>query len=331
MKKLIYFILIVGVASVIFLYRIYSDAVHYALNPDGEARIAVNVSQGMTASDVADLLYEKSLIKSPAAFRFYLSQHQLGEQIKAGRIVVKENMALPDIVQALVEGRSEEVAVTIPEGWTIRQIAERLEDLELTTREEFLDCIKNCEFDFKWLPDDYREGYLYPDTYFVDFENFSVKGFISRMMQNFENRIPDEDWDTMMTRSSVSFSDTIIMASIVEREERDPGERPTVAGILWKRYNAGMGLGADATVLYALGRTKGGLSYENLQIDSPYNTRKYRGLPPTPICNPSVSSIQAALYPEKTDYWYYLHDSEGAVHYAKTLEEHNENKRLYIQ
>ena len=121
------------------------------------------------------------------------------------------------------------------------------------------------------------------------------------------------------------------MASIVEREERDPAERPTVAGILWNRYDANIGLGADATVLYGLGRTKGGLSYEDLQSDSPYNTRKYAGLPPTPISNPNISSIRAALYPEDTDYWYYLHDSDGGIHYAKTLDEHNVNKARYIR
>jgi UPF0755 protein len=329
MKKFLLLIIIVLAVITIFGYQYYSSAVRYVLNSSGTDRIVVNVKQGDTAKDVAEQLYEKKLIRSPAVFGFYLDQQGLDGQIKAGRIVVQENYTLSEIIDALVEGKGGEMSVTILEGWTIQQIADYMASLDLTTADEFMDCIKTCEFEGDHLPNGYLEGYLYPDTYFVDPASYSNKQFIQRLINTFESKLDNDIW-IPLEKENRTLEDVIIMASVVEREERDPDERPTVAGILWNRYDANIGLGADATVLYALGRTKGGLTYTDLQVDSPYNTRKYAALPPTPICNPNITSIKAAADPALTDYWYYLHDSDGAVHYAKTLDEHNTNKAKYI-
>jgi len=330
MKKLS-FLLIFGLFAftIFWFYQFYVSALNYTLNPDSSKRVVIQVEKGSSASDVADQLAEKELIRSPFVFNLYLKQNDLADQIKAGRIVLQENFDLKKIVDTLIEGRSEEFAVTILEGWTLKQIAEHLEELDLTMAKDFLDCAAGCPFEFDFLPDGYLEGYLYPDTYFVNLTSFNNQRFISRTIKTLQNRLSDKDWEAIQN-SERPFEEIMIMASIVEREERDPDEQPTVAGILWDRLDNGVGLGADATVLYALGRTKGGLTYDDLQVDSPYNTRKYRGLPPTPIANPSISSILAALYPKKTPYFYYLHDPQGEVHYGKTLEEHNANKRKYL-
>jgi UPF0755 protein len=330
MKRLLFLILVLGLGAVFLLYSGYSSSIHYALNPSGSNRISVSVPEGATGSEVADLLYEKDLIKSTTAFNFYLRQNDLSNQLKAGRFVFQESDDMTEIVEILVSGKSSEVVMTILEGWTATQIGEKLETEELTTADEFLKCLEECEFNFDFIPEDYLEGYLYPDTYFVNPDTYSNEAFINRLLNTFANRLSEEDW-AAVNASSRSFEDIMIMASIVEREERNDDEKPTVAGVLWNRYDSGIGLYADATVLYGLGRTSGGLSLEDLDSDSPYNTRKFVGLPPTPISNPSISSIRAALYPEDTDYWYYLHDSEGKVHYAKTLEEHNVNKARYIR
>ena len=329
MKKILILITIVLAVITIFGYRYYSDAINYALNPGGTDRVVVNVKQGDTASDVADQLYKKELIKSPAVFSFYMNQQGLDGQIKAGRVVVQENYTLDEIINALIEGKATEMSVTILEGWTIEQIAEYMAGLDFTTIEEFMDCIETCKFEGEYLPDVYMEGHLYPDTYFVDPVSYSDQRFIQRLIDTFESKLDTEIWISL-EKENRTLEEVIIMASIIEREERDPDERPTVAGILWNRYDANIGLGADATVLYALGRTKGGLSYDDLQVNSPYNTRKYRGLPPTPICNPNITSIEAAVDPARTDFWYYLHDSDGGVHYAETLDGHNVNKAEYI-
>ena len=329
MKKLLYLILIIGIGFTFFGYQYYSGSIGYSLNPDSTDRIIVDIEKGAIAYDVAEILYEKELIKSTYVFNLYLKQKDLTGDIKAGRVILQENYTLSEIIDALIEGGTSEISVTLLEGWTVNQIAEYLEEANITTADEFNECIKNCEFDFNFTPEDYLEGYLYPDTYFVSLDSYSNERFISRLINTLKNKLDEDDW-TAVNSSKHSFEDIMIMASIVEREERVLSEKSTVAGILWNRFDAGMGLGADATVLYALGRTKGGLTYEDLQIDSPYNTRKYRGLPPTPICNPGISSIRAALYPKNTHHWYYLHDSDGGVHYAETLAGHNKNKAIYI-
>lgn len=329
MRKFSFLIFVVLIITIIFSYKFYSNSIYYSKDFKSESRIVIDIKTGSTASSVGDLLLKKNLIKNTSVFKFYLNQHNLTDKIKAGRIVVQENFNLPEIVNALVEGKSEELPVTLLEGWTIEQIALYLEESGLTTSDDFLKCIKDCEFNFDFLPEKYLEGYLYPDTYFVNTAVFNDKIFIGRMITTLKNKLITADWNAI-NNSDHSYEEIMIMASIIEREECNSKERSTVAGILWNRFDANIGLGADATILYALGRTKGGLSYEDLQIDSPFNTRKYRGLPPTPICNPSISSIRAAIYPEKTNFMYYLHDSDGVIHYAKTNDAHNVNKRDHL-
>lgn len=324
------FLLIIGafVAGVFWFYFSYLSSINYVLNPDSDATVLVNIQKGSSGDQIADLLYEKGLINNPFVFKLYLKQQGLSSQIKAGRLVLEENFNLKQIVEALIEGKTSSVAVTLLEGWTAQQMADYLESIDLTTAEEFMDCIETCSFNSDVIPGNYLEGYLYPDTYFVDYASYNNQTFIQRLINTFEGKLADE-WDSI-ENSDYSLEEIVIMASIVEREERAESEQPTVAGVLWNRFDNGIGLGADATVLYALGRTSGGLTYDDLQVDSAYNTRKYRGLPPTPISNPGLSSILAALYPKKTDYFYYLHAPDGQVYYGRTLDEHNANKRQHL-
>lgn len=320
---------LVSFATFLF-YSSYLSALNDVPDPDSDEMVIVEIEKGSTADNVADLLYEKELIKSPFFFKLYLRQQGLANQLKAGRLVVGKNLNLKELVTVLVEGKSSSIPVTLLEGWTAKQIANHLESLGLTTVDDFMNCLKQCEFDSKVIPGQYLEGYLYPDTYFVDFSSYGDQIFIQRLINTFEGKLDAEDWRAI-EKGPYSLEQIVIMASIVEREERNENERSTVAGILWNRFENGIGLGADATVLYALGRTSGGLTYGDLQVNSPYNTRKYRGLPPTPISNPSISSILAALYPKETDYFYYLHAPDGKIYYGKTLDEHNENKRKYLR
>jgi len=330
MKKTFFLIVsVLLISGIIWFYHIYTGSIAYALDPSSDKRIVVDIKQGSSASDIADVLADKDLIESPFMFKLYLKQNGLSDKLKAGRIVLQENYDMEKIADVLISGKTSETAVTILEGWTAQQIADYLESEGLTTSDKFMEAVKSYRPDFDFLPKDNLEGYLYPDTYFINPGTYTDNGLIDRMVGNLNNKLSDDDWNAIRN-SKHTFPEIMIMASIVEREESDPDEQPTVAGILWDRYDNGVGLGADATILYALGRTKGGLTYNDLQIDSPYNTRKYRGLPPTPISNPSIISIRAAIYPKKTDYFYYLHDSNGQVHYARTLEEHNKNKQEYL-
>lgn len=329
MRKLLLFLLIGGIGITFWAYSIYSSALKYQLSADHPENISLTIPQGANADDIASLLKEEKLISSTAAFKYYLKQKKLDQDLKSGGYVFSTDQTLPQIAQTLVEGGKGENSLTLLEGWTADQIGEYLQEKGITSKKDFLRCFKSCDFDFDFLPPSGLEGYLYPDTYFVDESSFTNRAFIQRLLENFEKKFSEDDWSALEA-SDRSLEEIIVMASIVEREERLPKEKATVAGILWNRLDNGMRLDADATVLYALGRTEGGLDYEDLQVNSPYNTRKQKGLPPTAICNPSIESIRAALYPKETDYLYYLHDANGRVHYAKTLEGHNRNKAKYL-
>ncbi len=330
MKKFFYFSLLIGVIGLTWLYSSYSTGLRYTKDPLSTNRVSIVIPEGSSAKAIGNILHKKELIKSPYIFEFYLKQKDIGSQLKAGRFVLQENNNLEEIVAHIIEGKTEEYAVTLLEGWTIKEIAQHLEAEELTTEENFLACIEFCEFDYDFLPEGNLEGYLYPDTYFVAAESYSDERFIGRLINTLNSKLSNEDW-AAIEASDKSFHEIMTMASIVEREERNNSQLATVAGVLWNRFDDGIGLGADATVLYALGRTSGGLTYQDLQVDSPYNTRKYRGLPPTPIANPGINSIKAALYPNETSYYYYLHDPSGKIHYGTTLEEHNRNKAKYLR
>ena len=173
------------------------------------------------------------------------------------------------------------------------------------------------------------EGYLFPDTYYVDPNEFVAKFFLERMLGTFRDRVMNGLNDDLVL-SKRSLGDIIIMASLIEREAANDIERPVIAGILWKRFDAKQGLAVDATIRYVLGKETEPLTKKDLEIDSRYNTRKYAGLPPGPIASPGLASIRAALHPEESLYWYYLHGSGGLIHYAETNDAHNVNKAKYL-
>ena len=179
------------------------------------------------------------------------------------------------------------------------------------------------------MPHGRLEGYLFPDTYFVNAAEFDVQKFLERLLRTFEERVASGLQDDLAV-SGRDLSDVITMASLIERETVTSEERPIVSGILWKRLDAGRALDVDATVRYILEKPTNALTRSDLEFDSPYNTRRIAGFPPGPIANPGLASIKAALHPEDSPYWYYLHDNEGKIHYAETNDEHNVNKVRYL-
>ncbi len=170
---------------------------------------------------------------------------------------------------------------------------------------------------------------LYPDTYRIRPDG-KLQDVLTTLLNTFQSRI----YDKIPANRKKDFKDTLILASILEKEERNPDNKPTVAGILLKRIRIGMALGADATLCYVevMSTRDCTPSYivDHLDSQSPYNTRKKIGLPPTPISNPSKDTWLAALNPESSDYLFYLHDDRGDIHYARTNEEHNANRRSYL-
>ena len=291
------------------------------------------IVRGRGASEIAQQLYAEGLIKNPLAFKFYIQVTGKTKSIQAGRYSLSPDHSLKDLVKLLVAG-PKDLWVTIPEGLRREEIVEKFitglgkEDLEKEIfREEFMQESSGLE------------GFLFPDTYLFPRETGAL-AVIKTMKGVFDKKV--KEFESQISASRLSLKEIVTLASIIERETKKDEERPIVAGILLNRLKIGMAIQADATVQYVSANLKfksqnskiekfwEPLSKKDLEIDSPYNTYKYKGLPPGPIANPGLSSLGAAIIPDKTDYLYYLHDTSGNIHFAKTLDEHNENVKNYL-
>ncbi len=329
--------ILLGLVVILLGSFLYYKSSLGSVDSESDVRQVITIPKGESSAGIADLLEQKEIIKSPFVFKAYLKIHGQAGALQAGSFVLRSSMTVPEVVAALTQGAAEEAIITIPEGFTLADIDTLLAEKGIAKEGEILECAKTCNFEtFTFLPtvkmadrSGKVEGYLYPDTYFVNVAEFVPKFFIERLLTTFKNRVVD-DLKQDITASKRSLHEIVTMASLIEEETRGDSERSIVAGILWKRYDEKMGLGVDATVRYILDKKKGALTASDLDTDSPYNLRKYRGLPPGPIANPSMASIKAALHPKESPYYYYLHGSDGQIHYATTNEEHNANKAKYL-
>lgn len=291
-------------------------------------KIVFEVEKGSSANTIAKNLEKEDLIVSDTSFVRTVKEEELDGSLRYGRFVLTQGMTLREVITVLTTEGTGELAFTAPEGWTIAEMDAELADLGLIGLGAFEECTKTCSFDYDFLEEDQSlEGYLFPDTYFIDNATFSSESLINMMLQNFDNRVTDE----MMAAVEASgrpLSEVVNVAAMVEREVRTEADLPIVAGIIWKRYDNNWFLGIDATLLYV--QEDNVLTADDLADDTPYNTRLNIGLPPTPICNPGLASLMATIYPEESEYYYYLTDIQGAVHYATTNAEHEANKAEYL-
>ena len=338
MKKWIILIVLIVVAFVVGRQMYYASALAPVDRSD-EARELVTISKGSTVKDIAQMLEEKGVIRSAWAFRSYVQAKELDQQMKAGTFVLMRSMDTAAIAAAIAEGEAGEMVITIPEGYTVSDIDALLAEKGLAKPGETIKCAQTCDFaSFEFLPNTAGlaprggklEGYLFPDTYFVTVGDFQVKFFLERLLTTFRKRIIEAHAEALKT-SKRTLHEIVTMGSLIEEETRTDSERPIVAGILWKRYDAQMGLGVDAAVRYILEKQTGALTVGDLNVDSPYNLRKFRGLTPGPIANASFKSIEAALKPQESPYFYYLHGNDGMIRYAVTNDEHNANRAAYLR
>ncbi len=280
-----------------------------APNPqDSQPQIFV-IKKGEKADFIAKRLHQAGLAKSPHAFKLLLYKEGFVGKIQAGDFRLNPSMSALEIAQELTHGTLDRW-VTIIEGWRSEEIASSLQLPAYSFKED--------------------EGFLFPDTYLIP-KDASAGEVIKILRKNFDQKIKNLLPD--IQKSGLELEEVIILASIVEREARYEEDRPIVAGILIKRWQNGWPLQVDATVQYVLGEEGDWwpkVRKVDLKIDSPYNTYSYSGLPPAPICNPGLSAIKAVVYPKQTDYWYYLSDKEGKMHYAETLDKHNQNISNYL-
>jgi len=327
MKKILTLFLLFFFISFFIIYQ----GIYIPKNSLIRKEFTFNIEKGQGSREIALNLQNESLIKNSLFFRIYVLISKKAGKLQAGTYQLSPSMTIPQIVDKFVFGQTLKFKIVIPEGFTLKQVAEALSSnfqkeitLQFST-DEFQE-----EFDFlKEVPNNESlEGFLFPDSYLFDpivGEKEIVKIFLKNFDKKFNEQLKEET-----KNQQKSIFEIVTMASLLEKEVRIKGEKELVAGILWKRIEANVPLQVDATILYIINEKKNRVSYAETQIDSPYNTYKYRGLPKGPISNPGLESISAALYPKESDYWYYLSTPDGKTIFSRTLEEHNIAKAKYL-
>jgi UPF0755 protein len=245
-------------------------------------------------------------------------------EMKAGEYELQPRMSLLEIIDKLSRGDAVAVWFTVPEGYTLIQIADTLSQLGMVERHRFLRLEESdaSRFDAGLkVPRRSLEGYLFPDSYKFK-KGVTEKTILLGMLHNFHDKVVDNLSDEVHA-SSLPLDKVVILASLIEREARMPEDRPIIAAVICNRLKRHMPLQIDASVLYALGHHKQKVMLADLKVDSPYNTYKHPGLPPGPICSPGLDSIKAALRPARVDYLYYVARADGHHIFSSTLAEHN--------
>ncbi len=308
---------------------------------DNVASVQFVVEQGEQLRHVATRLESQHLVTSAGAWTLYTLSTGQRSAILAGAYTLNSSMTGRQILNTLTTNplKDNEVSVTIREGLTLTQIAAQLERAEVVNGQLFLNLVQHpatANFDAggyriagqKPATVDF-EGYLFPDTYRF-FKHTAPADVLKKLLANLDTKYSAELEQSTRTAGHTP-PEILTIASILEAELKTTADRQLAADLFWRRVKIGMGLNADTTILYALGRTGGGVSSEDLKVVSPYNTYTNRGLPPGPINNPGLDAIKAAISPTPNDYLYYLTAPNGTTYFAKTLEEHNQNKAKYLK
>ncbi len=299
-----------------------------SVDPNGNSvKSLVQIENGAGLTEITELLASRNCLRSPVAFKLHALITGRANKLKSGIYQVSTAMSAPDIVQMLVEGRQATATVTVPEGFTIAQIAGRLAEAGLVDENQFRAAATAQAVEEALqikLPTGARtaEGYLFPETY-----NFALSTtadqIVARMAEEFATQFAKGPWQAMPTEARWgSLHEVVTMASLVEEEAQQESERALIAGVLRNRLVRGMRLECDATVLYALGEHRARLTNKDLQIDSPYNTYRHMGLPPGPISNPGLACLSAALEPAQTEYLFYVARGDGSHIFSRTYQEH---------
>lgn len=287
--------------------------------------IIITVEPGMTNADIATLLQNKKMINSPVFFRLQSKFARMERSLQAGEYEIVSGMSNWEIIDLFSKGQVRHKTLTIPEGYTIEQIAKKIEESGLGSAEEFKKAAKD------YAPYSYMEtsnnnvifkaeGFAYPSTYYLS-PGSAEKEILAIMVKEFDTQLT-EDIRQKAKDKNMSIRDLVNLASLVEKEAVFPEERPVIAGVFLKRLQIQMPLQSDTTIQYILGVQKKEISIADTKIDSPYNTYLYAELPPGPIASPSISTINAVLDPKQTNYLYFVADLEGHHHFTETYQDH---------
>lgn len=302
--------------------------------------VAVTIPKGASTSEIAEILKEKNLIKSVFRFKLESKLNNYDGTFQQGNYTLNTSMTHQQIMELLQKGgeAEETYQLVIPEGFTIDKIAQRLQEQDIMTAEEFTNEVNTGEFDYEFLKDlptssDRRyklEGYLFPATYTL-YDGVTAHELIDKMLQRFEIEYTQNIKDDL-EQSGHTLDEIVTIASIVEAEIQVPEERARAAGVIKNRLEQGMKLQIDATVLYAQGTTKDRVMEADLEYSSPYNTYQVEGLPIGPISNPGSAALVAALHPEDNNYIYYVVEKYGSSNhvFTETYEDFMKARENYL-
>jgi len=318
MKKVILFLLSFSILTCLFVFVFYLVN-SSPISSTSQTKVFV-INKGDSLDIIATRLQQNGLIKNGLVFKLNTYFLGLHDKLRAGSFNLDTSMDNQQIARSLITGGSHDMWIQIIEGWRNEEIASYLEENNFFDAKSFLYIAKGSQ------------GYIFPDTYSIP-QTKDIDFFIDKTKQNF-----DQKYSKAVDNATKQIGQTeaIIVASLVEREARTLESKQMVAGILYNRLELGMPLQVDASIQYASDSQNSPQSFwqpvtkANLSIDSPFNTYKNPGLPPAPICNPGYDSIYAALVPTESDYIYYITGNDNKMHFATTLEEHNQNISQYL-
>ena len=329
-KVIFSFAILTIVLLFLFYYQIYFPG-----NSFCREEIIFSVSKGDGFKEIGKNLKEKEIIKSDFYFQIYSLLSGKFRNFQAGSYYFCFNESVVDIANAMYRGRTAQKKLTIIEGWNLEDVADYFENIRIIDRGIFLEKAKVSEFvnSFSFLKNKSLnislEGFLFPDTYFIPYDA-DIDLVIETVLSNFNVKLND-DLKKEIENQEKSIFEIITIASLIEKEVRTFEDKKIVSGIIQKRLEIGMPLQIDATISYITGKRTVRISIAETQIDSPYNTYKYRGLPIGPICNPGLESIEAAIFPEETEYLFYLSKPDGETVFSRNLNEHNVAKNKYLR
>jgi len=338
-------VLAVVIAAVSLTSYFYIKSSLEPVDPGSKKEIIVDIPIGSSVSYIAQTLEDSGLVKNARVFKYYVKFKNESE-FMAGEYHMNPSMTFQEIIESLKTGRIMQEPVftmTIPEGKQLDEIAAVIADKTKQPEKEVFKSLNDEKF-IQSLMEKYPsilttevwakdikyplEGYLFPATYAFYKKDPSLDEIVSTMLDKTQSVV--EKYRQDIEREDMTVHQFLTMSSLIEEEATEKADRDKIASVFYNRIDEGMPLQTDPTVLYAQGKHKARVTYKDLEVDSPYNTYKNKGLTPGPISNSGTMSMEAALHPADTDFLYFLASSDGTVYFSSTLDEHNSLKAKYI-